>query len=220
MPNMISSSDLIHNNLTRIPVCVCIEKSIYTRNKLNLINKSIMNLENIIKEGVRLNASADLCVVLFSDRVEMLKKFDEPRKPLENAFYNAKDINDPLLLTGLEESIRQLRIRKRDYKNTQVSSYRPTLVVISSGITSQDLSPIIEQLKSTTVHPILIGNDSAGIANLRLIGQNGKIYDGTTELDKIFMSLGTSMENMSASTRDAIDYLDGRILDWAEYKNE
>lgn len=218
MQNLISSSDLIHNNFTRIPMCICIEKSIYTKNRLSIINKSIKTLESIIESKEHLNASADICVIVFSDKVELLKSFNGARKPLENVFSDAKNISDPVLLSALEESIKQLKIRRREYKSTQVSSYRPTLIVISSGRTSQNLSRIIEPLKSLTVYPIIIGNDNNGITNLRSIGDDGVIYNGTNDLDKKFISLGTSMENMSTSTRDVIDNLDRCRVDWSEYK--
>ena len=115
-------------------------------------------------------------------------------------------------------------MRKNDYKIYYTSYYQPTMLIIGTGHSGEDLREIsgaikrLEGRKKLAVLPIMISEDISSLNNFRMLTSSGKVYKGTSGINKMLMQIGKSMEQMSRSTSCASDMLINAAKDWDDYK--
>lgn len=222
--------DLITNNTKRIPVCICIEKSIYTKARIDEFLNSMNKLKKTIMDDPHTLYSVEICLIVFSDKAKIYHPFALFRNDRERVFTGfdeqfsgAENITKPDLCGALELAVKQIRLRKKDYHLAGKSDcYQSTLILIGSGNISRDISRIAETLRefkqSLAVLPICIADKDRSWENYKCLRGDGKVFKGSENLAGIFDSVGSSMANLSASSVEVFNGLAASAKDWDDFK--
>ena len=201
----------------RMPVCIMVESSSEMEKYKNELERSLNKLFSELQMNDNTRCTVDMALYLYSDCI-LVSEISE-NTSLEVVF----ERRIPNLFSCFLEVVKRLRIRKSDYKVDGLSYYQPALVIVSTGISSDDK---LDKVKATQVAkefyysgaciiPILIGNNTPDV--LEQIAPDGKYYTGSLyEIGKIFDKLKKSMENLSQSSSNARESILAQKVDWEE----
>ncbi len=230
IPSNAVDEDLIINNARRIPVCICIEKSVYTRPKINEIRNSMNKLKKAVMDDPHTFCSVEMCIIIFSDRSVVYKEFSlfketdpEDFSDFEEQFRGAKEITNPDLCGALELAVRLLKLRKSDYRLTgKRDSFPARLMLLGSGQKAKDISRIAEVIcgygKSLEVWPICVSDKDFSWENYKCLRKDGKVFKASDDISKLFDDVGKSLAELSSSSATAFDSLKANAKGWEEYK--
>ena len=120
IPLNVLDDELFRNNMKRIPICICIEKSAAVYSRINKMEKSLNKLKEKIMASPDTRSSVELCIIVFSDKAVKYRDFslfDENESSsfenLSSFFKNAKDIETPNLEEAIKQGVLLLKRGKR-----------------------------------------------------------------------------------------------------------
>jgi len=131
-------SDFGKSTRRRLPICFCLDVSgSMAGNPIKELNDGLQSFFSSIRENEETRSAADICMVTFGGKVEIVLPFGKMSKQQPIPRVQATTSLTPIgegVLTALE----LLTARKSGYKNLGIKYYQPWLVVITDGAPQGD----------------------------------------------------------------------------------
>ena len=126
-------SDFGKSTRRRLPICFCLDVSgSMAGNPIKELNDGLQSFFSSIRENEETRSAADISIVTFGGKVEIVLPFGKLSKQQPIPKVQATTSLTPIgegILTALE----LLNARKEGYKNLGIKYYQPWLVVITDG---------------------------------------------------------------------------------------
>ena len=221
IPNL-KNSDLVENPSTRVPVVLCLDVS------GSMVGKPIRELAkgvNLFYKSTHQDElarySVEVAIVTFGRKVETIEEFG----PLEKVLGpNPDEFEIPLIADGLtpmgkaiQQSLNLLKARKQQYKSNGVDYYKPWLILITDGESTDSINSVVDQVYSETeqkklsFYPIAVGEE----INLRTLSRFSKkvpLRLKKLQFKKLFEWFSLGMIQVSNSRPDENIKLDINLL--------
>ena len=248
MNKYFGDDDLIMNTASRIPVCLCIDTS---SSMLQIVDGEVIQTGktefrdgktwNIVEGGITLldkvndgikafcdaienneqaKLSCELAVVTFDDVATCVHDFASV-----DAYrgFQITDVGDNTAMSaGINQAIRILEERKRQYKINGVDYYQPWLVLFTDGDSSEDITAIQQKTmqmsmsKKLSVFTLAL-TDEVNIETLKGFSPRRPLKIKEDKIDECFEWLGKSVSAVSMSQVGEKIKLDTSGLDeWAD----
>ncbi len=208
--------DLIENNATRIAVCLIVDTSMtmIMQDKIGHLNRGVQKFIQDCSNDEYAVDSIDLCIIACQgEKPRMIHSFSNV------ASIRYKDIEakgqTPLgasVLMGLQE----IQKRMETYRNYGKSSYRPWLILMSDGKSSDDITKaskvVLQQVQNRKLKVGLIDMSNGQNENdLRVFTKDGNVQSiDILHIEQFFTWLSRSVAEMSSSVpgeeREALDF--------------
>lgn len=213
-------SDYSKNKVPRIPILICIDASSAVENsEMKKINSFLKNISNYILENSECKAKVQLCVVTFSEDIDIVKAFG----PVDTSDYDVKiRKGEPDLAGALDKCIRLFNEIIKTYNSESISHYLPELLVLSSGKSSTDITAIAKRLRNAqranhlSVMPFGI-SDNDDISLLRSLTDDDIVYTEMTSYKEVFECLKSGLELLSVSSATACATLKSSAIGLNEF---
>ena len=213
----------------RMPVLIMYESSSYIKKYRNELEVSLNELVRELIDNDNTKHSIDMALFPFNDGLiersghdfALVGRYVDESKTSKIQIALAE--TKPDLYESFMNSVKLIRIRKRDYKALSLSYYKETIIIISSGKSFTDEMTKIKANRvfkefvesGAVVIPVLIGDEEVGA--LEGFSIDGKILRGDySGISRIFDKLGKSMEYLSASASNKRDSLLSAAVCWEE----
>ena len=170
MTTIIDEGDLAINNARRVPTVLCLDtsSSMVHGNKLELLNKALVDFYNELRRDSLTKYAIDISIVTFNTTVTKTPSFQSIRKG------DIPQVSNPTGLTHLAEAIdtgiTALEDIKARYKAKGIGYFQPWLVILSDGNSEGEEDDFIERVaqrsraaeknNKLTIIPAFIGNPS------------------------------------------------------------
>ena len=206
--NLFQIEDLVDNPVPRIPICLCLDVSgSMDGEPINELNKGIATFFEAIEEDDTAKSSAEICIVTFSNTVNVVRDFSGLSVDSTPPTLEADGMT--YLGEGIVKSLELLEERKKQYKENGVDYYQPWLVIMTDGIPNGDKNILQTAIDSTvelissrklTIFPIPIGKE-ADMKVLNDISPNRKpLKLQGLKFREFFTWLSKSVSKVSQST--------------------
>ena len=127
--------ELLDDPIQRLPVCICLDISGSMRKygKFEQLKDGLMIFSNAILEDPKAKESAEVAVLLFNDKCKVLYEFGRIKKVL-TLDEGIVPSEGTIFSDTIEQALKMLDERKKEYAAAEVEYYQPWLVIISDGI--------------------------------------------------------------------------------------
>lgn len=225
---LLSSSDLVNNPATRVPVCLCLDVSGSMHGKpIEELNEGVRRFYQAIREDDIALYAAEISIVTFGgDEPVCIRDFSgleqQSAPPALRAFGRTP------LAEAVNMSLDLLEKRKADYRAAGVDYYQPWLVLMTDGVPTSEADDVtaaaertagmVEQRKLTVI-PMGVG-DNADMGTLARFSPKYKpLKLRNMDFCEFFEWLGQSVSAVSQSMPGEAFELDWEALtvkNWAE----
>ena len=216
-------SDINYSNKSaRMPVILCLEnlEPRYVRLILNEVN----HLLNKIAVSPRLRLGTEIAVIQYGDEVDVVRSLSQVSSNVTLTLSQKKQSDSPRLGECLNEAIKQIKLRMHNYKAVGVKNYPVSIILFSSGKCSCDtmLNDALESINKLKLQgtvnfiPFSVTDDCS---ELKTASSNGELYllkDSDKYIDKIFDTIGKSMESLSTSSDKAYSSITDAYISWKD----
>lgn len=215
----IEVDDLLENPAVRVPICLCLDTSgsMQTAGKIKDLNEGVRNfVDSLLDDEVACDA-AELCIIkMGGSNPELVCDFEPLYKVKQHdEIGNFNAYGKTPMGQAIQMGLRALNDRKARYKATSTDYYRPWLVIMSDGV-STDSDKIMDQAKEYVLSlveakkvvciPIVIGNDTNGIRQLSMFTPEGSAFTlQSVKIKEFFNYLSASVSRVSCSAQTAQD---------------
>lgn len=216
-------SDINYSNKSaRMPVILCLEnlENRYAKPILNEVN----HLLKKIAVSPRLRLGTEVAVLQYGDEVDVVRNLSQVSSNVTLTLSQKKQSDLPQLGECLSQAIKQIKLRMHNYKAVGVKNYPVSIFLFSSGKYCDDikLNDSLETLAKLKLQgtvnfiPFSITDDCS---KLKKASSNGELYllkDGSEYVDKIFDTIGKSMESLSTSSDSAYSSITEAYISWKD----
>ncbi len=200
-------NDYSTNKAPRIPVCICIDTSKnIPSDKFDEFNFFLEMVAEHISENAELKAKVQLCVVSYNQNPSVITDFTA----VEGATFSLPTIKEEReadLSAALQKCVELINARIKLYKTESISHYLPQLLILSSGVSTTDITDIAQRLtlaqlsNKLCVLPFQITENQNSL--LEKLTDDGIVYTDVTDFQKIFNCLKSGLELLSTSSASA-----------------
>ncbi|AIN94656.1 VWA domain-containing protein [Treponema putidum] len=231
---MVIIDDLVDNPTARIPICLCLD----TSDSMNAVEGGsyIETGETIYKDGrewsvvdggeTRISAlldgikcffssirndeialySAEICIVTFNDTAKCILDFENIER--QNDILELEASGNTAMGEGVNLALDLLELRKREYKDKGIDSYKPWLVLMTDGVPNGDENELNSAIERTslmvnqgklTVFPIAIGNEVDRQILNKFSPKRSALKLKTLKFEEFFLWLSMSISKVSQS---------------------
>ena len=214
---IVTEGDFNKSTKKRLPICFCLDVSGSMvspmengQTRIEELNKTFQNFIETMKMDDVVAQSADIAVVTFGGKVEIVSPF----APLEKKTFSRINVNTRSFTPmgeGIITSLKLLNMRKEAYKKKGLKYFQPWLVVLTDGepegpdaqMHFEEALREVNQMESEgkiVVYNIALGDD----VNFNNIGRlstkhNEPIYaNNTGDLKKFFTFLGSTLGSVTS----------------------
>lgn len=222
----LEESDLFMNKSPRMPILIAVETSdqvMEDASNIRSVRRGLKQLAENLTESLSLKSLADVCLISFGDRAHLTRKFGT----LEEG-----SIPEPELIGGKAElkealrfMIREYRLRLNDYETNHIKRYTPVFFLLCCDRSIEEESAEMSQLRhwsrtgTVTVLPVALGEETGN--SLSALTLDGVVYQmNSLNYEKIFDTLGKSIEMMSRSSANAVESLKLKSIEWDQFKRK
>ncbi len=184
---IIKENWLVENPTARVPIVLCLDCSPSMSGKaefgaapntigvpIDELNEGVKMFFDSIRGDEIAKMSAEISIVAFSSIVEQILEFDYIENIPTPSLELEMKVGGTSLGKAVDESLKILEKRKKEYSNAGVDYYQPWLVVMTDGFPTDDshievskkVSALVNE-KKLTLFPIGIG-DGADMATLKM----------------------------------------------------
>lgn len=219
------------NNLTKVPICLCVDTSSSMDGKpIQELNRGIeLFFEELYNDEIA-RYSAEVLIIEFNSTAEISLPFTDVDS-MSSMESNLQADGVTAMAEAVELAVSELSEKKREYKNSGISYYQPWLVLLSDGYpTDQNgyqsnnykaIASRVKQLSSKRemlVIPIGIGPD----ANLSILSEFSATVPAqrlnNNNFKSFFKWLSASVKSQSRSNQDDNFSMDSTNLQWLVQK--
>lgn len=221
-----TSGDFAKTTKKRLPICFCLDTSGSMiaptdsgRTRMEELNDAFSEFIVAMKKNDEVAASADIAMVTFGGKAEILKHFG-PLSKFDTPTVEVKERSLTPMGEAIVVALKLLEVRKSQYKEKGMKYFQPWLVVLTDG--EPEGKDAIEHMEEAVRQTIALENDNKlvvfniGIGNdanldmlARLSAKRGKaISVGETNLSDLFAFLGSSSESVVSG--EDVDFLYGK----------
>jgi len=196
--NLLEQDDLVENPTARVPVCLCLDTSESMRavyggvTAIDELMAGVNTFYDAIRDDEVAMYSAEMCIVTFGGRAELIEDFACIERQPSNPVFRAS--GGTPMGEAVNLALDCLETRKKEYRDKGVDYFQPWLVLMTDGEpngSAQELDRAIKRIqelvksKKLVVFPIGIGGDadmnvlglfSPGRTPLKLQGINFKAF--------------------------------------------
>lgn len=143
----LARQDLKNNTRNRVCYCFCLDTSLSMglRNQLKLVNDGVRLFIENCKNDVYARGSAEVCIVTFGGGARVHQRFANVRDIVYEDF--DADGTSPLG-AGVELALKEIQERQQEFADSGISSFKPWLIIMSDGHSSDDISRVVELVKT------------------------------------------------------------------------
>lgn len=218
---ILREQELVDNPTPRVPVCLVLDCSYSMSGKpINELNEGVGMFFNAIKNDEVAKHSAEISIITFGNRAEMLLDFasiDSQEVPQLSA-NGSTPMGEAVTL-----AIDKLQRRKNEYSNAGVDYYQPWVVLMTDGKPTDDIQQAAKKTvnlienKKLTIFPIGIGKNADMIALEEFSPKRKPLRLKGLNFSDFFEWLSMSVSRVSQSIPGEKVKLDTeKINDWAE----
>ncbi len=216
----LEQTDYNTNKTPRLPICICIDVS----SKVSAINLTeittfINDLSNHILNNIECASKVQLCVVAFANKTEIVSGF----KAVDATPFTVTGSEEqPDLDTALRKCADLFNAQIETYREKGISYYLPELLLISSGVTTTDITETANRLRNAqnskylSLMPFKIGEAPA--IELEKLTESGRVYTiEHKDFSKLFDCMKSGIELLSASSAAACNSLESQMVGWEQF---
>lgn len=220
----LEEADLIVKKNPRMPVCILVETSdvvMEDAGRIRNVQKGIDRLSENIRESLSLKALTDVCLISFGSVPKITRKFgtlkeDERIEP--EIMGGRADLEAALCLL-----IKEYRIRLNDYEANRVKRYTPVFFILAADqvLTEEGagMSQVSHWSRTGKASVIPVALNSGPGNTLEALSVDGTVYEmNSMNYEKIFETLGKSIEMLSRSSSGAVENLKLKSIEWDQFK--
>ncbi len=183
------------------------------------ISSFINDLSNHILNNIECAAKVQFCIVAFADKPEVISDF----KAVSNTTFTIKRIDQqPNLEAALKKCADLFNAQIDTYRKKGISYYLPELLLLSSGVSTTDITQTATRLRDAqnakylSVMPFKIGEGTT--AELEKLTESQKVYTiEYKDFSKLFDCMKSSIELLSASSAAARNSLESQMVGWEQF---
>lgn len=197
----LASADLAQNPAPRLAVCICVDASYSMRkdSRIKQVNQGIRRFIQEIEADPYAVDSIELCIISFgADSARILHSFAPVTKiDFQDIIASGQTPMGQAVTFALDE----LQSRKNAYDNYGITTYKPWLILLSDGESSDDIRHAKKralQLQQENLLKVLcigLGSESNNLADFHPDGRVIQLKDFA--LDHFFAWLSKSMSMQS-----------------------
>ena len=216
----LEQTDYNTNKTPRLPICICIDSSNMV-SEMNLveIGAFINDLSTHILNNIVCAAKVQFCIVTFAEKTEVISDF----KAVDGTPLSLKSVDQqPNLDAALKKCADLFNAQIDTYRKKGISYYLPELLLLSSGISTTDITETASRLcaaqnsKYLSVMPFKIGEGTT--AELEKLTESKKVYTiEYKDFSKLFDCMKSSIELLSASSAAARNSLESQMVGWEQF---
>ena len=214
---IVTEGDFNNSTKKRLPICFCLDVSGSMvspmdngQTRIDELNKTFQNFIQTMKTDEVVAQSADIAIVTFGGKVEILSAFG----PLEKKNIGRINVNTRSYTPmgeGISTSLKLLNARKNAYKKKGLRYFQPWLVVLTDGepegpdaqMNFENALREVNQLENEgkiVVYNIALGND-VNFENISRLStkHNEPIYaNEAADLKQFFTFLGSTLGSVAS----------------------
>lgn len=225
----LSDSDILR--IGGMPVCICIEDSVYMKNYRFDIVSNIRKLINDLREMPVVKKKCDIYLSVFSDEVtdvlggfRSLMSFDSDLSLDEKLSFTSEKVN---LVTCITKTYNALLLKEKDYKNRNIVKCENVILLIGSGASSENINTLNERIKTMikgnviAFVPLMLGKGSKVNCNYLFLVNNDEkgILHSSEKIAEYFDRFAKSLSSMSNSIAGKYKRVKGSVdrnIEWKE----
>jgi uncharacterized protein YegL len=196
--------EFIINHEQRLPCMLLLDTSgSMDGERIGLLNKGLRSLVGALREDGLARKRVDLAVMTFNDSIELVHDFGAVDQ-WEDSIPEMKAEGVTNMGAALEDAVRRIKARKREYIDNDIPSYRPWLFVLTDGEPTDSTEAASAALREAqkngqvTVFPVAIGAE-VDLEKLGHIAQAKALRLNEARWNEMFVWLVGSLKSVSRS---------------------
>lgn len=205
----LKNEDLISNASTRLPVCICVDASYSMRfdRRMQQANAGIRRFIKEINSDDYAADSVELCIISFGGNDARIEQDFCLTSKIK--YRNIEPSGKTPLGAAVMTALDKIEERQKLYENHGITTYKPWLILISDGASSDDIRKATSRIlhlqreREIKVLCIGIGEESNNLAEFKIDGEVIQLKNFALENFFSWLSKSMSKQSTQAPSIDA-----------------
>ncbi len=199
----LSEQALIKNASHRVCICLCIDASLsmLNENRIGKVNSGVRKFIKSCQDDLYAQGAADVCIITFGGRkAAIVHNFTGVR---EIDYQDIIPDGQTPMGEAIELALDEIKKRKALFASHGISSFKPWLIIMSDGVSTDDISHAADRLRAAQrakkIKVMCIdmsnGTEMSDLKKLTLDGAVSSI--GALEIEDFFNLLSREVAGLS-----------------------
>ncbi len=144
---LLAATDLLSNNRNRVLVCLCIDtsRSMMLNGRMDRVNNGVRKFIQDSQNNVYAAGAIDLCIVTFGGQAASIHQPFTTVKKIE--YHDLTPDGGTPLGAAVEMALDAIHDNQQRYQSVGISCYKPWLIIMSDGVSDDDVSSAAERVQ-------------------------------------------------------------------------